>query len=239
MTGLLCCSAVFGDLLDGPCSIPRLLLLLTPPRKESGSPLGLEPDDFSKCLDIVAGVTLYGHEFLLKLNEEMEHFTAFTSWLRHALEQITSTSVADDKSEDPQIDTLKVSQFIGTYLKESSLASFFSRDAGRPLKDYSAKGEKISEIYGDTENTAVPGFMELSDFLGEWCKAVFAKPQQAMRQQLRIGHPIMLNHTALSVSDMFMIEEYDHSVAYTILYADDPDHSNCTLSYIFLYNNLP
>ena len=61
----------------------------------------------------------------------------------------------------------------------------------------------------------------------EWCKAVFAKPQQAMRQQLRIGHPIVLNNDVLLVSDMFMIQEYDHSVAYTVLYTDEPDGSNC------------
>jgi anaphase-promoting complex subunit 4 len=149
-------------------------------------------------------------------------------FIRHALDQIATTSNSDDKPEDPQIDTLKVAQFIGTYLKQSSLKSFFSRNAGRPLSDYTSKGEKITEIYQvTTENSALPSFMELSDFLAEWSKAVFAKPQQAMRQQLRIGQPIVLNHDLFLVSDMRVIDEYDHSVAYTVLYPDDPDASNC------------
>lgn len=197
--------------------------------KESGSPLGLEPDDFAGCLDAVSAITLFAHEFLLTLNHELDLFTAFASWLRHGLDQLATVVNIDDKNqEDPQVDTLKVAEFIGNHLKKSSLEGFFSRSTGPPLKDYTSSGEEISKLYRQSERQAsVPGFMELAEYLREWCKAVFAKPQQAMRQQLRIGNPIPLSKRSFHLEDMRLIVEGEGAIAYTLLYTKTPNRANC------------
>lgn len=195
---------------------------LTSSRKERGSPLGLDPDDFTRCLDVVSGLTVFAHEFLLKLNKELEHFAAFGSWLRHTLDELSTVINIDDKPpEDPQIDTLRVSEYISNYLKQSSLQSFFQREGGVKLSEHKKKGESVFELYArstDKESAAPSGFMELANHLEDLCKTVFAKPQQAMRQQLRVGKPVVIADKDPGKSDIRMVMEDGNPVAYMALY---------------------
>lgn len=182
----------------------------------------MDPDDFTRCLDVVSGLTVFAHEFLLKLNKELEHFAAFGSWLRYTLDELSTVINIDDKPpEDPQIDTLRVSEYISGYLKQSSLQSFFRREGGARLSERKKQGERIFELYAksiDKESTAPPGFMELANHLEELCKTVFAKPQQAMRQQLRVGKPVVIADKDPGKSDIRMVMEGGNPVAYMAFY---------------------
>ncbi|PWW79833.1 hypothetical protein C7212DRAFT_273504 [Tuber magnatum] len=188
--------------------------------KERGSPLGLDPDDFTRCLDVVSGLTVFAHEFLLKLNRELEHFDAFASWLRHTLDELATLINIDDKPpEDPQIDTLRVSEYISEYLKESSLRCFFRSTKGPKVSEYKGKGESIFELYArpKAKDTESPGFFELTEYLEDLCKTVFAKPQQAMRQQLRVGKPVVISDHNKGMGDMRMVTEEGKPVGYLVL----------------------
>lgn len=190
-------------------------------RKESGSPLGLEPDDFTRCLDVVTGIMLFSHEFLQKINKELDLFTAFSTWIRHALDQLSTVINIDDKPvEEPTIDILKVAEYVGTYLKSSSLEDFFKRDTEPRLSKYKERGESIEELYSK-EDTAgkVPGFGELIEYLDVLSKTVFAKPQQAMRQQLRIGKPILIHEEGISGIDIRMAKDEKGPLTYMVLHS--------------------
>jgi anaphase-promoting complex subunit 4 len=190
--------------------------LLIVSRKESGSPLGLEPEDFTRCLEVVAGITLYAHEFLSVVNKELDLFKSFMTWLRHALDRISTVINIDDKpTEDPQVDTLKVSDYVGEFLKESSLKPFMKRKTSPALSEYKDRGESIFDLYSKKDRSAAPpGFMELAEYLDELSKRVFAKPQQAMRQQLRVSKPVLLHESGADRVDTRMIGNQ----AYTCLY---------------------
>lgn len=177
----------------------------------------MDPDDFTRCLDVVSGLTVFAHEFLLKLNRELEHFDAFASWLRHTLDELATVINIDDKPpEDPQIDTLRVSEYISEYLKESSLRSFFRSVKGPKISEYKGKGESIFELYArpKASDTKPPGFFELTEYLEDLCKTVFAKPQQAMRQQLRVGKPVVISDHNKGMGDMRMVTEEGRPVGY-------------------------
>lgn len=171
---------------------------------------------------MVSGLTVFAHEFLLELNKELEHFAAFGSWLRHTLDELSTVINIDDKPpEDPQIDTLRVSEYISDYLKQSSLQSFFQREGGIKLSEHKNQGERIFGLYAksiDKESAAPPGFMELANHLEELCKTVFAKPQQAMRQQLRVGKPVAIADNDPGKSDIRMVMEDGNPVAYMAFY---------------------
>jgi anaphase-promoting complex subunit 4 len=217
---------------------------MRPSRKERGSPLGLDPDDFTRCLDVVSGLTVFAHEFLLKLNKELEHFAAFGSWLRHTLDELSTVINIDDKpAEDPQIDTLRVSEYISCYLKQSSLAAFFRREGFLRLSEYKKKGESVFELYAKSadKEPVPPGFMELAAYLEELCKTVFAKPQMAMRQQLRVGKPVTVAEREVGRMDVRMVVEGGAPVAYVAL-CDVEKKANsreCNLSAGFLGLRLP
>lgn len=133
----------------------------------------------------------------------------------------TVINIDDKPPEDPQIDTLRVSEYISDYLKQSSLQSFFRREESFKLSEHKKKGESVFELYTkstDKESATPPGFMELADYLGELCKTVFAKPQQAMRQQLRVGKPVVIADKDPGKIDIRKVMEGGNPVAYMALY---------------------
>ncbi|KAA8900335.1 anaphase-promoting complex, cyclosome, subunit 4-domain-containing protein [Sphaerosporella brunnea] len=184
--------------------------------KESGSPLGLEPEDFTRCLEVVASITLYAHEFISAINHEFDLFKSFMMWLRYSLDQLATVINIDEKpTEDPQIDHLKVADYVGEFLKESSLKPFMKRNTKPKLSDHKERGESILDLYSKTERSATaPGFMELAEYLDELSKTVFSKPQQAMRQQLRVSKPVLLRESGVDKIDTRIVD----SKSYTCLY---------------------
>lgn len=203
---------------------------LTLQRKESGSPLGLEPDDFTRCLDVVSGITLFTHELIIKVNKELDLCSSFMGWLKHALDQLSTVIDIDDKpAEEPTVDTLKVAEYIGNHLKQSTLEPFFQRDNKPRLNDVKQRGESIAELYSKANGCAsAPSFGELAEFLETLCKSVFSKPQQAMRQQLRLGKPILLHEKVLKIMEMKMVDSTKgNSSAFIILNSDETARNSC------------
>jgi anaphase-promoting complex subunit 4 len=202
-------------------------------RKESGSPLGLEPDDFARCLEVVSSLTLYSHEFLLKVNNELDLFKGFMAWLRHGLDQlITVINIDEKQNEDPQIDTLKVTEYIECFVRQSSLQSFFGRNAEPKLSSFKERGENITEIYMDTGKfSVIPGFMELAEYLESLCETVFSKPQQSMREQVRMGVPILLTPYFIHNRDMKMVYIDEKPVACIAFHHNHGFGSACKLEF--------
>ena len=67
------------------------------------------------------------------------------------------------------------------------------RNAKPNLRNYTERGESIVELYSKGEKSAkAPGLMDLVEYLQELCQTVFSKPQQSMRQQLRVSKPVVV-----------------------------------------------
>ncbi|KAF8476183.1 anaphase-promoting complex, cyclosome, subunit 4-domain-containing protein [Kalaharituber pfeilii] len=179
----------------------RLTILLSRLRglarwKERGSPLGLEPEDFTRCIDAVSGLTIFAHSFLAELNHELELYRAFSSWLKNVLDEMSSViNINDMPPEDPQIDTLKVAEYIRNHLLSSHLAPFFAkteRIQGNPLFE---NGESVFEHFCKNESYNKGGscsWADLAEHLMGLCVGVFEKPATAMRRSLRVARPVTL-----------------------------------------------
>lgn len=184
----------------------------------------MEPDDFTRCLEVVSSITLYAHEFLSSVNKELDLYKAFMVWLRYALDQLSTVINIDDKpAEDPQVDSLKVAEFVGDYLRESSVLPFLKYDTEPSLSTYAERGESIFKLYSEKEKSGnVPGFMDLAKYLEDLCKTVFSKPQHSMRQQLRLSRPLVISEEAMRKQEVRMIgAAKDTPVAYVFLYPEE------------------
>jgi len=119
--------------------------------KEKGSSLGLEPTDFTKLLDIVSGLLAMSHDFLIKLNRELELFSAFSHWLKIMVEEMDALINSTDNPpvvDDSMIDTLRAAEFIGGPLMKSKLGDFFHMDEWT-WRD----GESIFQLFSDQTST--------------------------------------------------------------------------------------
>lgn len=166
-------------------------------RKERGSPLGLEPEDFTRCIDAVAGLTAYAHSFLAKLNHELDSFRSFSLWLKNVLDEMSSVINISDAPEDPQVDTLKVAEYVDSSLLSSKLAPFFVKPTSTRKKLFE-DGENIFTYFCDYDTWSKEGaysWWDLSEHLIDLCQGVFEKPATAMRRSLRVARPILLLDT--------------------------------------------
>lgn len=203
-------------------------------RKESGSPLGLEADDFTRCLEVVSAITFFAHEFLMAINRELDHYKAFMNWLRHALDQLATIINIDDKpAEDPQVDTLKVMEYCEKYVAQSSLLPFMKRGTEPGLNSYKERGENIGDLYSKNKAKDLPGLTDLNEYLENLCKAVFAKPQQSMRQQVRLSKPILFSEDEIIHKEMWMVDNGKKApLAYMFLYPGNQEEAKYGMYYI-------
>ncbi|CCX08006.1 anaphase-promoting complex, cyclosome, subunit 4-domain-containing protein [Pyronema domesticum] len=199
--------------------------------KESGSPLGLEADDFTRCLEVVSAITFFAHEFLMAINRELDHYKAFMNWLRHALDQLATIINIDDKpAEDPQVDTLKVMEYCEKYVAQSSLLPFMKRGTEPGLNSYKERGENIGDLYSKNKAKDLPGLTDLNEYLENLCKAVFAKPQQSMRQQVRLSKPILFSEDEIIHKEMWMVDNGKKApLAYMFLYPGNQEEAKYAL----------
>ena len=102
-------------------------------------------------------------------------------------------NINDAPPEDPQIDTLKVAEYVGEHLLFSSLAPFFTRTQRPPGKKLFEDGESVFEYFCKNETYAKGGsctWGDLMEHLVGLCHGVFEKPATAMRRSLRVARPV-------------------------------------------------
>ncbi|EPS41320.1 hypothetical protein H072_4857 [Dactylellina haptotyla CBS 200.50] len=139
----------------------RLVVLLSKLRglarwTDKDSSLGLDPVDYSKLLDLVSGLMAICHEFMGKVNYELDLFSAFIMWLKTAYEEFNSLSEGNEPNPQPEgellVDTLRVAEFIGKHLQNSILVAYFDKTE-RTWKE----GENVFAAFTkvDAEGTSV------------------------------------------------------------------------------------
>ncbi|KAF8419687.1 anaphase-promoting complex, cyclosome, subunit 4-domain-containing protein [Tirmania nivea] len=207
----------------------RLIILLSRLRglarwKERGSPLGLEPEDFTRCVDAVAGLTVYAHSFVSKLNHELDLYRAFSLWLKNVLDEMSSViNINDTPPEDPQVDTLKVAEYVGNHLLSSTLAPFFAKSERPQSKKLFEDGESIFKFFCSYDIYNKGGscsWGDLAEHLMGLCQGVFEKPATAMRRSLRIARPVLLHKNGeVEHVQIHMVDLANNPIAYVALYS--------------------
>ncbi|KAK8915480.1 Anaphase-promoting complex subunit 4 [Metarhizium anisopliae] len=91
--------------------------------------IGYSVTQTSRLLDIIACLGLVGHKILSNVMDELEHFNAFSTWLRFQIDrQASSSTTADELTEkEATIDTSKVLTYIENYLTHSPLDVYFDQ----------------------------------------------------------------------------------------------------------------
>lgn len=200
--------------------------------KERGSPLGLEPQDFTRCLDAVSGLVVLCHEFLSELNTELELFGAFSNWLRHVLDDLSTVIAINETKPDPQTDTLKVAQYLNTYLARPALAPFFQDEPTtvdaeqQKVKELeeATRGESIFQLYKEHSKLTdpkLPGFRVLSGHLSTLCDSVFKKPALAMKRGLRMDRTLLISNEEVKPVDSRLVEDAEGIHAFVLMAAPE------------------
>lgn len=91
---------------------------------------GFDEAQINKLIDIVTCLMMVAHKMLTTVMDELEHFNAFSVWLRLEIDKQGSSSMAEELSEkEATMDNAKVLSYIQYYLARSPLALYLDEVA--------------------------------------------------------------------------------------------------------------
>lgn len=168
--------------------------------------IGFTTTQISRLLDIISCMNLVGHKILLHAMDELEHFAAFSSWLRFQIDRLASSGSATDEltEKEATMDTSRVLTYIERYLTGSPLDGFFDAVA---KEDYDADwnhiedGPSLLQVLdkqlkkaeeGQTAMKALPHVEFLVDYATTWAGRIFKDIADAKKRSVRFGVPVKL-----------------------------------------------
>ncbi|PTB62161.1 hypothetical protein BBK36DRAFT_8547 [Trichoderma citrinoviride] len=175
--------------------------------------IGLSVPHLNRVLDIVSCLTLVGHKVLIHTMDELQHFSAFSAWLRFQIDQLAAGGgpggggTANDELTDKEamMDHTKVLTYIERYLTNSPLDIFldevtkddyasdwtFIDDGPSSLLDVLDKQLKKHEA-GQPSMKALPHVDFLVNYATTWSNRIFGSVAEAKRRSVRFGTPLKL-----------------------------------------------
>ncbi|KAK7433094.1 hypothetical protein QQZ08_000023 [Neonectria magnoliae] len=169
--------------------------------------IGFSVAQINRVMDIISCLSLVGHKILITVMDELEHFTAFSTWLRFQIDRLASSSSAIEEltEKEATMDHDKVLTYIERYLTESPLKTFFD-DIEKA--DYSADwahiedGPSLLDVLdkqltkqenGQPCMKALPHVDFLVNYVTTWCNRIFKGIAEAKKRSVRFGKPIRLS----------------------------------------------
>ncbi len=188
-------------------------------------------------LDIISCLTLVGHKILLHTMDELEHFAAFSTWLRFQIDRFASpgTAATDELTEkEATMDTSRVLTYIERYLTGSPLDGFFdavtgeehaadwahAEDGPSSLLHVLDKQLKKAEAGQPAAMKALPHVDFLVDYATTWTGRIFKDIADAKKRSVRFGVPMRLRIGGpINKMDAKMAESSSHGggIVYTAL----------------------
>ncbi|KAH6603942.1 anaphase-promoting complex component cut20 apc4 [Trichoderma cornu-damae] len=168
--------------------------------------MGLSMAHLNRVLDIVSCLTLVGHKVLVHTMDELQHFSAFSAWLRFQIDQLGGPSTATEEltEKEAMMDHSKVLTYIERYLTDSPLDIFLDEIArqdyssdwnfiedGPTLLDVLDKQLKKHEA-GQPSMKALPHVDFLVNYAAAWSNRIFSSIAEAKRRSVRFGKPVKL-----------------------------------------------
>ncbi|KAK0711407.1 anaphase-promoting complex, cyclosome, subunit 4-domain-containing protein [Lasiosphaeris hirsuta] len=170
---------------------------------DSRESIGFTSAQISKLMDIVSCLTVVAHKVLLCVMDELDHFTAFSVWLRMEIDKQASSTINEDLTEkEANMDNAKVLAYIQRYLVSSPLALYFDEvtkedyakdqeltEAGPSLLELLDKQLKRQEA-GQPFMRALPHIDFLVNYLTNRANTVFQDIAEAEKRSVRFGQAV-------------------------------------------------
>lgn len=169
--------------------------------------IGLSIPHLNRVLDTISCLTLVGHKVLIHTMDELQHFSAFSAWLRFQIDQLGGPGTGPDELTDKEamMDHTKVLTYIERYLTNSPLDIFLNEiakedydsdlkfiDDGPTLLDVLDKQLKKHEA-GQPSMKALPHVDFLVNYATTWSNKIFSSIAEAKRRSVRFGKPVKLS----------------------------------------------
>lgn len=169
--------------------------------------IGLSIPPLNRVLDTISCLSLVGHKVLIHTMDELQHFSAFSAWLRLQIDQLSGPSTAADELTDKEamMDHTKVLTYIERYLTNSPLDIFFNEiaqedydsdwkfiDDGPTLLDVLDKQLKKHEA-GQPGMNALPHVDFLVNYATTWSNKIFSSIAEAKRRSVHFGKTVKLS----------------------------------------------
>ncbi|KAH8889355.1 hypothetical protein GQ53DRAFT_690575 [Thozetella sp. PMI_491] len=172
---------------------------------ENRDVIGFNPAQISRLLDIISCLSLLAHKILIQVMEELDLFSAFSTWLRFEIDKLVSSSAAEELSEkEATMDNTKVLEYIRGVLTSSPLSLYFDEvdkeDYSRDW-DHVEDGPSLLEMLdkqlqkresGQPYMKALPNLVFLVNYLTSRANLVFREIAEAERRNVRFGQPTEL-----------------------------------------------
>lgn len=132
--------------------------------------------------------------------DELDHFTAFSTWLRFQIDRLASSSEGEELTEkEATMDNGRVLTYIERYLTGSPLGIFFGEipkedydadwnhieDGASPLDVLTSQLKKIEK--GQDSMKALPRIEFLVDYATHWSNRIFKDIAEAKKRSVRFG----------------------------------------------------
>jgi len=173
---------------------------------DSRESIGFTAAQITRLMDIVSSLTVVAHKILLSVMDELEHFTAFSGWLRLEIDKQASSTLGDELTEkEATMDNAKVLTYIQRYLVSSPLELYFGEvtredyaknqelvEDGASLLEMLDKQLKRQEA-GQAYMKALPHIDFLVNYLISRANIVFRDIAEAEKRSVRFGQPTELS----------------------------------------------
>jgi anaphase-promoting complex subunit 4 len=157
-------------------------------------------------MDIVSCLTLVGHKILLVVMEELDLFTAFSTWMRFQIDRLAaSTSATEELTEkEATMENSKVLSYIQRHLVSSPLSIFFGDIAKEDYTadwDHAENGPSLLDMLdkqfrrhdeGQPFMKAFPHVEFLVAYLTSRANGIFKDIAEAQKRSVRFGQEVRL-----------------------------------------------
>lgn len=169
--------------------------------------IGFTATQINRVLDITSCLSLVGHKILIHVMDELEHFAAFSGWLRFQIERLgtSASSATDDLTEkEATMDASKVLTYTERYLTGSPLDGYFDEIS---KEDYTADWDHIEDgpsllhvldkqlkkaEEGQPSMKALPHVDFLVNYATMWTGRIFKDIADAKKRSVRFGKAMKL-----------------------------------------------
>lgn len=186
--------------------------------------IGFSVVQINRVMDIVASLTLVGHKILVMVMDELDNFTAFSTWLRFQIDRLATPASAGEEltEKEATLDVGKVLAYIERYLTASPMAVFFDEissddyktdwehlEDGRSLLDVLDKQLRRREE-GHASMKALPHVEFLISYATSRSNKIFEGIAGGQKRRVRFGKAMTLsNGQPISHVDMKMRDHGD------------------------------
>ncbi|KAI9735322.1 MAG: hypothetical protein M1818_006517 [Claussenomyces sp. TS43310] len=202
----------------------------------SNNTVGFSSQQISLVIDTVSCLTLVSARILTYTVDEIDLFGAFSTWLRHEIDRLTSSgtsAASDDLAEnEAMIDHGKVLLYIQTAMNNSKLAAFF-QDA--TSEDYQSQWDGVEQELpmfelldsqlrkhddGQSYLEGLPKVNSVCKYLERQANVVFQQIAESERRNVIFGRPVQLGTDGADVlKDMIVCPEDEKAFSTYVMMA--------------------